>query len=193
MALAFLTACGENDTPVPTPLRVEIFENLPAPQTGGMGQPVGGPFTRFSFSAGDIVNNDEWDIAFRGTTILLNGGDEIGISDEPTRTGNAALSIVAGLFEEVQAIPDAVTFQQDGPNAYALPTGNGNGWYNYDPIQNLITPIAGKVFVVRTHDGKYAKFEILSYYQNAPNPPDPTAPSRYYTFKYVYQPIGTSF
>ncbi|GAB4395821.1 MAG: HmuY family protein [Microscillaceae bacterium] len=176
MALAFLKACGDDDASTPKPLRVEIFERLPALQTGGMGQPVGEPFNGFSISAGDIVNNDDRDIAFRGTTILASGGDEIGISDEPTRTGNAAI------------------FQQDGPNAYALPTGSGNGWYNYDPAQNLIIPIVGKVFVVRTHDGKYAKFEILSDYQNAPNPPDPTAPSRYYTFKNMsISPIGQVF
>ena len=38
-------------------------------------------------------------------------------------------------------------------------------------------------------DGKYAKVEILSYYQGAPDSPDAfTDQSRYYTFNYVYQP-----
>jgi len=43
------------------------------------------------------------------------------------------------------------------------------------------------VLVIRTHDGKYAKLEILSYYENAE--PNATFDNyRYYTFDYVYQP-----
>lgn len=164
-----------------------------APQTGGQGQPVGGAFTKFSFSQNATVTNDSWDIAFRGTTIVVNGGSAIGITDEPTRTGSGAVSIVSNTLSAVTTIPSASTFAQDGTSTYAIPTGSGNGWYNYNATNNLITPIAGKVFVVKTHDGKYAKMEIISYYKDAPANPDATALSRYFTFKYVYQPSGTSF
>ena len=52
--------------------------------------------------------------------------------------------------------------------------------------------IAGKVFVVKTHDGKYAKFEILSYYKDAPATPDATSVGRYYSFNYAYQANSTT-
>ncbi len=188
-------SCSKDDdtTPAAVTLETKTFSNLYAPQTGGQGQPVGGAFTKFSFSQNATVTNDSWDIAFRGTTIVVNGGSAIGITDEPTRTGSGAVSIVSNTLSAVTTIPSASTFAQDGTSTYAIPTGSGNGWYNYNATNNLITPIAGKVFVVKTHDGKYAKMEIISYYKDAPANPDATALSRYFTFKYVYQPSGTSF
>ncbi|MBX9808110.1 MAG: HmuY family protein [Flavobacteriaceae bacterium] len=192
---SLLASCSKDDdeTPATVTLETKTFSNLHAPQTGGQGQPVGGAFTKFSFSKSTTVTDNSWDIAFRGTTIIVNGGTVIGITDEPTRTGSGAVSIASNTLSAVTTIPNASTFKQDGANTYAIPTGSGNGWYNYNPTNNLITPIAGKVFVVKTHDGKYAKMEVISYYKDAPATPDATSLSRYFTFKYVYQPSGTSF
>lgn len=196
LALVLFTAsCSSDDNNNDTIPAVETkkVSDLYAPQTGGQGQAVGGAFTKFSFSENKIVNNDNWDIAFRGTTIIVNGGDEIGIADEPTRTGSGAVSIVSGTFASITAFPAAATFNQDGATVYAIPTGSGNGWYNYNTSTNIISPLAGKVFVVKTHDGKYAKFEILSYYQGAPANPDPaTAVARYFTFNFAYQANSTT-
>lgn len=192
--LSLLTSCSDDgNNAANVSLETKTFSNLYAPQTGGQGQPVGGAFTKFSFSQNATVTDDSWDIAFRGTTIIVNGGAAIGITDEPTRTGNGGVSIVTNTLDAVTAIPDVSSFAQDATNTYAIPTGSGNGWYNYNSTNNLITPIAGKIFVVKTHDGKYAKMEIISYYKDAPATPDATALSRYYTFRYVYQPNGTSF
>ncbi|MGV9003925.1 HmuY family protein [Flavobacterium sp.] len=174
-------------------LETKTVSNLYAPQTGGQGQPVGGPFTKFSFSQNQIVTNDSWDIAFRGTTIIVNGGTTIGIPDEPTRTGNAAISTVTNTLSGVTTIPDPTTFLQDATNTYAIASGTNTGWYNYNSTTHIITPIPGKIYVVKTHDGKYAKMEIISYYQDAPANPDQTTPTRYFTFKHVYQPNGTNF
>lgn len=193
VALAIVVSSCSNDDSNSTPaLETETFSNLFAPQTGGQGQPVGGAFTKFSFSENAVVTNDNWDIAFRGTTIIVNGGTQIGITDEPTRTGIGAVSMVTSTLDAVMAIPATSTFAQDGNATYAIPTGSGNGWYNYNSSNNIISPIAGKVFVVKTHDGKYAKFEILSYYQNAPANPDATSVGRYFTFNFVYQPNSTT-
>jgi hypothetical protein len=191
--LLALFSCQENDTPAPVALEAKIASNIPAPQTGGQGQPVGGPFTTFSFATGGTVTDGSWDIAFRGSSIIVNGGTKIGITDEPERTGNAAVAMLSTTFESVTALPAASAFLQDGAGVYAIPTGSGNGWYAYNPLTNIISPIAGRVFVVKTHNGKYAKFEILSYYKNAPAAPDATSEGRYYTFRYVYQPNGTQF
>ena len=91
-------------------------------------------------------------------------------------------------MDEMQIV-DTSLLTQDSESGYAIPTGSGNGWYNYDFTTHVISPIAGKILVFRTHDNRYAKVEILSYYLGAPENPDAfTDPSRYYTFNYVYQP-----
>ncbi|TAI48232.1 hypothetical protein EW142_15905 [Flagellimonas allohymeniacidonis] len=164
--------------------------NLFAPQTGGQGQgEISGEFTKFSFETGaETTSETDWDIAFRGTTIAVNGGVETGTNDEPIRNGEGAAALVDGIFSEVNSV-DGLTFTQDAGAAFAIPSGSDNGWYNYNFMTNLVTPIPGKVLVFRTHDGRYAKVEILSYYENAPvNPDGFTTPSRYYTFNFVYNP-----
>ncbi len=187
------TSCSNDDdnmqTPSPTqsaPLQSEQVTNLAAPQTGGQGQPVGGEFAKFDFETGlQTTSSTDWDIAFRGTTIAINGGTVTGTADEPTRNGNAGATIVSGTFSSVTTA-DGLTFAQDGDATFAIPTGSDNGWYNYNFMTNLITAIPGKVLVFRTRDGRYAKVEILSYYldQNSADP----AGGRHYTFNYVYNP-----
>ncbi|MGS2738645.1 HmuY family protein [Sinomicrobium sp. M5D2P17] len=193
-SVAFLTSCSsDDDSPneEPEPLEVETVENLYAPSEGEQGQEAG-PFVKFSFSAGTTVEGDDWDIAFRATTIIVNGGTGFGDEDEPGRTGDAAIAVETGTFNEITEAPDDTEFVQDSVEGYALPTGSGNGWYSYSGAPNhVISPIAGKILVVRTHDGKYAKVEILSYYKDAPADPDLESELRYYTFNYIYQPDGS--
>lgn len=177
----FTVSCSkDNDTPAVVVLETKTVSNLAAPQTAGAA------FIKFSFSENAIVTHDNWDIAFRGTTIIVNGGVKKN-EDEPSRTGSGAISIVKGTLASVTAFPTANTFAPDAATAYAIPTGSNNGWYSYDDVSHIISPIAGKVFVVKTYNGKYAKFEILSYYKDAPAVPNDKSESRNYTFKFVYQ------
>ena len=182
-----------NDDDSGEPIAVETFSNLHAPQQGGRGTPISGAFTKFSFTTGDITESEtEWDIAFRGTTIAINGGVQTGTNDEPDRTGNGAVTIVRETFENVTETPDASLFLQDSATGFAITPVSDQGWYNYNRDENLVTPLAGRVLVIRTHDGKYAKVEILSYYKDAPSRPDAsTDEERYYTFNYVYQADGS--
>ncbi|MEM9895167.1 MAG: HmuY family protein, partial [Bacteroidota bacterium] len=170
------------------------ISNLFAPQTGGQGQgPISGEFTKFDFETQSETDSDtEWDIAFRATTIIVNGGESQGTTDEPARTGDAAAYIVSdALFSEVTTV-DPSLFAQDAVAGLAIPAGSDNGWYNYNFMTNVVSPLAGKVLVFRTTEGKYAKVEILSYYENAPANPVGTGADadtpRYYTFNYTYQP-----
>lgn len=196
LALVLFTAScsSDDDKNEETPVVTTKVSNIYAPQTGGQGQPVGGDFAKFSFSQNKTVTDDSWDIAFRGTTIIVNGGAKISTTDtgEPERKGQGAVSIVSGTFASVTAFPAAGTFVQDKDKVYAIPTGSGNGWYDYNASTNIISPRAGKVFVVKTHDGKYAKFEILSYYKDAPASPVATSEARYYTFNFAYQANSTT-
>ena len=165
-------------------------EDLYAPQEGNQGQSISGPFTKFNFEDGVQTESEtNWDIGFRGTSIIVNGGVSLGTDDEPERNGNAAAYIFEGTMDEMQIV-DTSLLTQDSESGYAIPTGSGNGWYTYSGSPTfLISPTPGKILVFRTHDNRYAKVEILSYYLGAPENPNAfTDPSRYYTFNYVYQP-----
>lgn len=190
----FFASCDKDDDAAvqqDPALEVTKVSNLYAPQSGGQGQPVTGDFTKFSFSTGTTVTSgDNWDIAFRGTSIIVNGG--FAGTGEPVKNGTASIATVTGVFSEITSAPAGSEFKQDAEGAYAIPTGSGNGWYSYNPANHVISPIAGKVFVVKTHEGKYAKMEILSYYQDAPANPAGTEPSKYYTFNFTYQPNGST-
>lgn len=194
LAIAVLIAfssCSKDEQPTTAAASpsLQTFSNLYAPVIGGGGQPVSGDFVKFSFATNSIVTNENWDIAFRSTTILVNGG--VATAGQPARTGIGAASIISSTFANVTSAPADNLFNQDNATVLAIPTGAGNGWYNYTQATNLITPIAGKVIVIKTHDGKFAKMEILNFYQNAPANPIGTEPSRYYKFNFVYQSNGT--
>lgn len=191
IVLTTLFSCNEEDPIILEPIQFETVSNLYAPQVGGQGRgPISGEFTLFDFEAGSVTTDENaWDIGFRGTTIIVNGGVSLGTTDEPARTGNAAGYFTTGGFAAISEV-DLSQLKQDGTNGYAIPTGGGNGWYDYTPFPlNLITPRTGGVLVFRTSEGRYAKVEIISYYENAPDNPDSSVDAaRYYTFNYVYQP-----
>ena len=193
----FIASCSNDDDKKEETIPAVVtqkFSNLYAPQTGGgqSGTPIGGEFTKFSFSENKVVTTDNWDIAFRGTAIIVNGGAKYNAADagEPARTGQGAVSTVSGTFASVTTFPATATFKMDAASIYAFPTG-ADAWYDYNDVTHIISAKAGKVFVVKTHDGKYAKFEILSYYKDAPATPDGTS-SRYYTFNFAYQANSTT-
>ena len=185
---SFLACSDDSDDLLPV---VSItIEDLHAPQEGVMGQPISGPFTKFDFDTGMETDSEtDWDIAFRATDIIVNGGSSMGTIDEPTRNGDGGAYIAMGTMADVTEV-DVSMFAQDSENGYAIMSGSGNGWYTYTgPPTFLVTPTAGRILVFKTADGKFAKVEILSYYQGAPDSPDAfTDQSRYYTFNYVYQP-----
>ena len=189
LVMTSLLACSDDSDDLLPVVSITV-EDLHAPQEGGMGQPISGPFTKFDFDTGMETDSEtDWDIAFRATDIIVNGGSSMGTIDEPTRNGDGGAYIAMGTMADVTEV-DVSLFTQDSENGYAIMSGSGNGWYTYTgPPTFLVTPTAGRILVFKTADGKFAKVEILSYYQGAPDSPDAfTDQSRYYTFNYVYQP-----
>lgn len=188
--IGFSSCNNDDDSTTLLTVESELISNLHAPQEGGQGNPVSGEFTKFNFALGQTTTSDtDWDIAFRGTAIIVNGGVSSGLEDEPVRNGEAGAYIATGTLGSVTSI-DTSLIIQDSATSFAIPTGSDNGWYNYaGPPTHIISPIAGRILVFRTHDGKYAKIEILSYYKDAPANPDAFVDEDgYYTFNYVYQP-----
>ena len=187
LSVFVFTYCTDGEgSPLPADQYSQIT-NLHAPMTGGQGQePSSGIYTKFDFATASVTTSDtQWDIAFRGTTIIVNGGTSTGDADEPERNGNAAAYIKSLPFSEVTSVVVSDFTQDSLEEGLAIPTGSGNGWYTYTgPPEHLILPIPGKTLVIRTHDFKYAKVEILSYYKDLDESAAENA--RHYTFNYSY-------
>jgi len=199
MLITFFS-CTKDD-PAPVTITATTVSDVPAdPPSGGYnpmnGQPIGvtRKYTFFSFKTGAIIANADsattaWDLGFNGTTIIVNSGT--------SGPGTAGAQVVTGVFDELALAPETGYLSDDNSNVaspYAIPKGSGNGWYNYNPATNVISPIAGRIILVKTSDGRYAKMEILSYYKDSPVAPDNTSIDRHYTFRYVYQSAAsTSF
>ena len=195
----FLLSCSKSNTTIVAPLSATMVKDLPADTIIGItaqGQPYGaGKYTFYSLEKNSIIANTDsattkWDLAFNGTKILTNSGTSgIGL-------GGAFVQV--GLFDNLKTISADSVFKTDNaPTSYAVTYGSGKGWYTYDPINNLITPLAGRVLVIRTASGKYAKVEIIAYYKGGATlattatDAEKLSKQRYYTFRYIFQPNGT--
>lgn len=188
--LAGLSAC--DDDPVSSDDGGDVVSqrvsDLPADPFVGFvgGRPVGtGDFTFYSLRENRVVEDSastEWDLAFRGTTILVNGG--------ASGPGQGEGQIVEAVFSEVDEAP-ATGYETDAEGQPALGTGSGQSWYNYNPQTQIVTPIPGRVIIVKTANGMYAKISMVSYYEGAPATPTAEDEARYLTFDYVLQPDGS--
>lgn len=194
-----LVACSKENDTVVVPVAAITVKDLAADTVTGIGldgrPQSAGTTTYYSLVDNKIVASSDaattkWDVAFSSTKILINGGT--------SGPGLGGAFVYIGTFDNLKTIPTDSVFSTDNANAskFAIPQ-NSAGWYIYNGLTNLITPAAGRVLVIRTALGKYAKIEILNYYKGGLTP-DPLAPNvdkltkqRYYTFRYSYQPNGS--
>lgn len=158
--------------------------DIPVVTTAGKPAHYTDRFTFFSFKTGKTVPNTDsltakWDIGFKGTTIIINGGK--------LRKGQGGITIGEGTFDQFLTVSDTLNFAVDSEESLALQSGSGNGWYSYSMTTHEILPIKNKILIIKTGEGKYAKVEILSYYKDQ----DSANETRYYTFRYNYQPNGS--
>lgn len=195
----FLASCDKDEVPAPVTIQTKTVNSLQADTIIGIastGQPYGsGKYTLYSLESNSTIANTDsastkWDIGFRGTTIITNSGN--------SGPGAGGAFVYTGTFGDLAQIPTDSTFRTDNaPAAYAIKTGSGNGWYSYNGATNLITPVPGRILVIRTASGRYAKIEIQNYYKGGITP-DATASDndklmkqRYYTFRYTFQSDGS--
>ena len=135
------------------------------------------------------TSSSAWDIAFRRTTIKINGGT--------SGPGKSGVTMLKGInFEDIKEVPGDAQFAIDDTlgNGFAIPTGSDEGWYKYtgDP-NHWIVALEDRVFLFRTADEKYVKLKFISYYSNGQPPAQPLqTDSGYYTFKFVYQSNGST-
>lgn len=197
--LTSIIACTKSDSPTVLPITAITVRDIPADTVVGLsaqGAPITkGVYTFYSLEKNAIVPNTDsastkWDIAFMATRIIINGGT--------SGTGQGGAFVYTGLFDDLKTIPTDSVFKTDNaPTSYAITAGSGKGWYTYDGLNNLITPLAGRVLVIRTASGKYVKMEITSYYKGGATLPasasdmEKLTKQRFYSFRFAYQPNGT--
>ncbi|TAH14381.1 MAG: hypothetical protein EAZ12_00785 [Sphingobacteriia bacterium] len=197
-----LASCSKDTATVNsnnTPVSSVTVNNFAADTIIGL-TPQGIPFGAGKYSFYSLETNKsvpssdsattKWDLGFRGTSIIINGGN--------SGPGMGSGFVFVGLYNNLSTIPADSTFKVDNaPTSYAITAGSNRGWFVYDAINNLVNPIPGRVLVIRTASGKYAKVEILSYYKGGVTPPASASDAiklneqRYYTFRFTYQPNGT--
>ncbi len=195
-----LVACTKDEETIVVPVSAITVKDLAADTVTGLGLD-GRPQSAGTTTYYSLVDNKaiastdaastKWDIAFSSTKILINGGT--------SGPGIGGAFVYVGLFDALKTIPADSNFATDNTNAasFAIPLGSGRAWYTYDGLTTLISPIAGRVLVIRTATGKFAKIEIISYYKGGVTLPasasvnDKLFKQRYYTFRYAYQPNGS--
>lgn len=197
-AVIFFVACEKNQTPVVETVKSSTINSLPADTIVGVanGQPVGtGKFSFFSIESNSVIasadsNSKKWDIGLRGTTIITNAGT--------SGPGSGGAFVFKGTFDELKTISPDSTFKVDNaPTLYAIPIGSNKGWYILDFVTNLLSPIPGRVLVIRTANGKFSKIEILNYYKGGTTPAasasdaEKSSKQRFYTFRFAYQSNGS--
>jgi HmuY protein len=137
-------------------------------------------FAFFSLRTGALVASadsasDKWDIGFRKTSIIVNGGS--------IRAGKGAgLRLTNQTFESLRTIATSGFRTDDSESNLAFTALSGQGWYNYEAT--VINPIKDVTLLIRAGDGlAVAKVQIQSYYKDAVAN-DPLATTRFYTFRY---------
>ncbi len=139
----------------------------------------------------NFATSTDWDIAFHSRHVRLNGGqsgagmgesydagivDFDGLTDanETTFVKDSTIQIYAGMgdFGPIYITSPASTVFENA--------------FDYDENTHPPTYSASNhVYVFKTQAGKYAKIQLLDYYNE-------TGDSGYITFKYSYQTDGTS-
>lgn len=195
-----IVACTKDEETIVVPVSAITVKDLAADTVTGLGldgrPKSAGTTTYYSLVDNKVVASTDaastkWDIAFSSTKILINGGT--------SGPGIGGAFVYVGLFDALKTIPADSNFATDNANAaaFAIPLGSGKAWYTYDGLTTLVSPIAGRVLVIRTATGKFAKIEIISYYKGGVTLPasasvnDKLFKQRYYTFRYAYQPNGS--
>ena len=179
-ALVFLTLqrpppLSFNITP---PMVREAGDTLNGPLTITIDARAEAGWSFFDFSRSSVVDRPgslDWDLAVRRFRIIVNGGPGFaGVS--------GVLALADTAFDRVQEAPAdgyvrSAVLRGDSVNEALLK------WYDYGFTSHILSP-KPRVYVLRTADGRFAKFEILGYYC-------PGATPGCLTIRYVYQGSGT--
>ncbi len=115
----------------------------------------------FDFSSGTAVSSSQesldWDLAFRRTDLLTNGGQTNPASD------GAAFDFGEEPLSELQVPAPGDYVVDTTHDDHGLENPALHGWYSYDWISHIISS-KGHTYGVRTATGETAFVTFLSYY-----------------------------
>lgn len=189
ISLLLFNSCSDNGSGPEEPeseIEAETVLDLHAPDTRSN---PNARFVLFSLRTGQTVDiadsaSTNWDIGFRGTSVIVNSGT--------SGPGSAGAVVLDTAFEEVTIAPET-GYSSDTADTNAI-----SGWYNYTgqagtPQHAIIS--LDKTIILRTADGNhYGKLEIMSYYEGNPDTSTEsfanlgTRPDGgYFTFRYAVQ------
>jgi len=134
--------------PPTEPQPVAVGDSLVGPATYTIDASSPDRWRRFDFSRNAMVDSGGWDIAFRRTHVMA--GEDVGLTD----LGAVGFDSVG----EVPATGYVVAVARADTNHPAI-----GKWYDYNYLTHLLVS-KRHVYAVRTADGRFGKFEILSYY-----------------------------
>ncbi|MEL6391076.1 MAG: HmuY family protein [Bacteroidota bacterium] len=168
------------------------FENLEAPfvkEGRGRNAPITGRFRLFDFLSGDTIPfvdslNMDWDIAFRGTQVLVNGGTQTGLNDEPERTSGVRAFLLRdslngqavdfstfdlSSIREVTAsnfVQDGQTTDADGNPVLAIGSWRekDQDWITTQGPTSRFVPL-NQVYFIETRSGDYVVMRFTSTYE----------------------------
>jgi len=155
-------------------------------------------WTYFSFSTGDVVTvadpetDTNWDLGFLRNHIRTNGGTSGSGSGEVYDAGVVAFETVieapsTGYVADKDTIEHTILdFTQNPPATIVDVSANPilEGWGSFTDENPPTFNVTNKIFVLKAADGKFAKLQLLSYYNDEG--------SGHITFEYKYQADGSA-
>ena len=183
MAVVFgFTSCQKDDQPTPAPVASNDFL---------VNGSAVGAFDLFGFEVGGRVPNTDsltnrWDFGMRFERIIVNSG--------ASGRGNAGVQVVNQPFDAVTVAPETgYAFDTSATQLAVKP----EQWYVYNATTRSFSPIAGRTFIFRTANNKFAKMEILTALpadDNGNLVTPPTRPTRIkYQLRFAFQSNGRNF
>ncbi len=178
-----------NEIYVKPPIAEGVYDNLHAPEGGDFVKLKFVP-DKFGITPQALITDSEndWDIAFRGTMIIVNGGVKTGSGNEPERVSDylysAYIDILNMNYTSVIKSENLKNEENwDKAGQPKIPNISGQGWFKDDGT--YITPLEGKTIVLRTIDEYYVKIGMYSYYKDAAPPENSSTEDQgYYSFQY---------
>lgn len=118
-------------------------------------------YVYFDFSSGKPVrildtSSLEWDLAFRRGKVISNGG----ASSKLGQAGLIDLGVID--FDIIKEVP-VDNYSEDIAASTETENPVLTKWYNYNYLSHKLTA-KKNIYAVRTANGKYAKFQFLSFY-----------------------------
>jgi hypothetical protein len=176
-----ISSCSKNDTAAPKQAAIVSKKDLLASGSSA------GSFTFYSIENESLVTvadsaSNKWDFAMRLEKMIVNS--------KASGPGNAGVILKDGTFSSITSAPETGYAYDTTSTKLAVKSD----WYTYDPATRSFSPKAGKVFVFKTANNKYAKLEMLTAVPaddagNAVVPP--TRPTKIkYTFNLAVQKDG---